>query len=110
MRFLIDNQLPAALAGFLREAGFHASHVLALGLAEAPDTEIVRYASQNDFVIVTKDEDFGILSALGRCKPVVIWVRLGNCRKDALIKAFTASLDSILEKIRAGDALIELYD
>lgn len=61
-------------------------------------------------LIVTKDEDFSVLAALGRCRTAVIWVRLGNCRKGALIKAFSTSLDSILEKISAGDALIELCD
>ena len=55
MKFLIDNQLPAALAKYLQGLGFQASHVLELGLDEAGDPELVRYASRQGFIIVTKD-------------------------------------------------------
>jgi predicted nuclease of predicted toxin-antitoxin system len=43
MKFLIDNQLPFALAKSLQEAGYDTRHVLDLALDEAPDSEIVRY-------------------------------------------------------------------
>lgn len=109
MKFLIDNQLPFALAKSLQEAGHETRHVLDLALDEAPDREIVRYASENGFVIVTKDEDFSVLAALGRCRAPVIWVRLGNCRTDTLIRAFSAALEALSEKISAGEVLIELH-
>ena len=37
MRFLVDNQLPAALVGLVREQGHEAEHVLELGLAQGKD-------------------------------------------------------------------------
>ena len=40
MKFLVDNQLPLALAKFLISKGHHATHVLELGLASARDSEI----------------------------------------------------------------------
>jgi predicted nuclease of predicted toxin-antitoxin system len=57
MRFLIHNQLLAAMAGAFQAAGFEAMHVLDSGLDGAPDSEIIRYAARHRFVIVTKDED-----------------------------------------------------
>ena len=110
MKFLIDNQLPAALAAFLKELGFEAKHVLELGLDEAFDSEVAAYASSEQLIIVTKDEDFSIMSALGRCKAPIVWVRLGNCRKSTLINAISSSINSIVERINAGETLIELYE
>ena len=40
MRFLVDNQLPAALVRFLTSRGAECQHVLDIGLAEATDIEI----------------------------------------------------------------------
>jgi predicted nuclease of predicted toxin-antitoxin system len=108
MKFLVDHQLPVALSKFLEDRGFEARHVMNLNLDQASDQSIVQYARQNEFVIITKDEDFSILAALGLCAPPIIWVRLGNCRKSTLLIAFSSALDSLLHKLAAGDKLIEL--
>ena len=44
MKFLVDNQLPAALARFIESRGCLAKHVLDVGLAEASDKRIFLYA------------------------------------------------------------------
>lgn len=108
MKFLVDHQLPVALSKFLEERGFEARHVLDLNLDQASDRVIVEHAQRNQFVVITKDEDFSVLAALGLCAPPVIWVRLGNCRKSELLFAFSSALDSILQRLAAGDKLIEL--
>ncbi len=109
MKFLIDNQLPVALSKYLIRTGFDSVHVLELGMAEASDFEICEYAWREDRVIVTKDEDFGVLVTMGRCAAPVIWVRLGNCRSETLLEIFSQSMDAIMERLRSGDRLIELY-
>ena len=48
MRFLVDNQLPVALAVYLREKGLDCEHVLELGLAEASDAELFAFVSWNN--------------------------------------------------------------
>jgi predicted nuclease of predicted toxin-antitoxin system len=58
MRFLIDAQLPPALARWLSSAGHDAEHVADIGLAGARDGEIWTYALSAGAVIVSKDEDF----------------------------------------------------
>jgi uncharacterized protein with PIN domain len=68
MKFLVDNQLPASLALLLRRLGFEAEHVIDLGMDEASDLEIVAVASKRQAIIISKDGDFGTLSALGLCK------------------------------------------
>lgn len=64
MRFLVDAQLPPALARHLVFLGHEASHVADAGLLVARDQEIWRYAEGCDAVLVTKDEDFVTLRAL----------------------------------------------
>ena len=65
MRFLIDAQLPPALARLLDEHGHQADHVNQIGPGDAPDRVLWRYALDHDAVIVTKDEDFADMVALG---------------------------------------------
>ena len=108
MKFLVDHQLPVALSKFLEERGLDSHHALDLNLDQASDRAIVEHALRNKMVIITKDEDFSLLAALGLCPTPIIWVRLGNCRKSALLLAFSAALDSILQRLAAGDQLIEL--
>ena len=63
MKFLIDAQLPPALAGWLREAGHEAEHVEDVDLRKADDRPIWNYALKAGAIIVTKDEDFAERSA-----------------------------------------------
>ena len=58
MKFLVDSQLPAALARFLTSRGSNRQHVLDVGLAEATDVEIWDHANRSEAVIISKDEDF----------------------------------------------------
>jgi hypothetical protein len=58
VRFIVDDQLTPALAHWLVEAGHDAKHVEEVGLREAEDQPIWRYALDNQAVILTKDGDF----------------------------------------------------
>jgi predicted nuclease of predicted toxin-antitoxin system len=106
--FPVDNQLPKALARFLTTHGPHASHVLDLGLDEADDRIIWEYAGKNGCVIITKDEDFITLSLQTGTKNQVVWVRLGNCRTPALLKAFEIALPKLMQALQQGTRVVEL--
>ena len=69
MKFIVDAQLPPALARLLRESGCDASAVREIGLREANDAEIWRYAVQQQAAIITKDEDFAERSLYSRDQP-----------------------------------------
>ena len=58
MRFLVDDQLPAALARWLAANGHEAAHVMDIGLTGATDRVIWEEVRRTAAVIVTKDEDF----------------------------------------------------
>lgn len=108
MRFLIDAQLPPALARWLQERGHHAEHVLDIDLAQAKDDPIWRYAEKHQAVIVTKDEDFAEWVLRGRTGPSVVWLRVGNSSKRALFLWLEILLPAIAKKIEEGERLIEV--
>jgi Domain of unknown function (DUF5615) len=99
VRFLIDAQLPPALARELGARGHEAEHVADLGLANAPDRAIWDRVIASGAVLVTKDEDFrghaarqggaggtacdarhkrATVRSFGRCAPA--WTDLQNDR------------------------------
>ena len=54
MTFLVDNQLPTALARFLASRGINCQHVLDIDLGGASDAAIWEYANRNDCVVISK--------------------------------------------------------
>ena len=80
MKLLFDQNLSPRLVNLLDDLFPNSAHVFPLGLDEAEDTDVWKYAKINDFVLVTKDADFGDLSVLRGFPPKVIWIRRGNCK------------------------------
>lgn len=108
--FLVDNQLPIALARWLSSAGYNASHVVYIGFESCSDKAIWAYAQKHNLTIISKDDDFRILSdQQGSVPPQVIWVRLGNCRKEKLLQVFSSLLPELVSMIEQQERLIELY-
>lgn len=108
MRFLVDNQLPLQLARHLSGRGHDAIHVIDVGLDEATDQRVWDWATQEGRVVISKDEDFVFLAHRPQDVGLLRWVRLGNCRKDALIEAFDSVLDSVVAAFATGQRVVEL--
>jgi predicted nuclease of predicted toxin-antitoxin system len=88
MKLLIDQNLSPKLVARLADLFPGSAHVQSLSLDKATDDDIWDYAKSNDFVIVTKDEDYDYLSVLRGTPPKVIWIQLGNCTTAAMESAF----------------------
>ena len=109
MTLLVDNLLPLALARYLAANGWECTHVQDVALEAADDQTIWQYAKERGLTIITKDDDFQALAnRQGSIPPQVVWVRLGNCRKAALLEAFSRILPALREMLTAGDAVIEI--
>ena len=108
MKFLIDNQLPKALAEHLHARGHDCQHVLEAGLADASDISICRHCEAQDRILISKDEDFLYLANQPKSKIKLVWVRLGNCRTAALLAAFDRFWPSIESCFAAGDRIVEI--
>ena len=108
MKFLIDAQLPPALARWLRELGHEALPVREVGLREANDSAICEYALQNSAIILTKDEDFADLARGAKESPVVVWLRVGNSSNKELLEWMTPRISGIVQLIEQGGRTIEV--
>jgi predicted nuclease of predicted toxin-antitoxin system len=108
MRFIVDAQVPPALARWLMARGYEATHVASLGLQSASDSAIWERAIAIDAVIVTKDEDFAQRKIFAIDGPRVIWVRLPNTRNADLLAYFQEVLPDLLVSLINGETLIEL--
>ena len=83
MRFLIDMNLPPALAGRLRAEGHDAIHVLDAGYRDLADREIFQRAAEDRRVVVTFDLDFGeIAGVTTRSGSGVVLLRLKLARQS----------------------------
>jgi len=112
MRFLIDAQLPTALARWIdAQDGHNALHVRDIGLSRATDEQIWEVALRDHNVIISKDEDFVMLRSVRSVRsvgPQIVWVRIPNCRKNALLLGFSCLWPQLLENLRQGERIIEL--
>lgn len=108
MRFLVDAQLPPALARWLAAQGHEAAHVGDLGMQAASDAAIWDHALASSSAIVTKDEDFAQRKVLADHGPAVVWIRLPNTRRRDLLTWFETVLPEILAAMARGETLIEV--
>jgi predicted nuclease of predicted toxin-antitoxin system len=84
MKLLFDQNLSPKLVAKLGDLFPGSDHVYALGLDAANDREIRAFAGENEFIVVTKDADYGELNSLYGAPPKVIWIRRGNCSTVAV--------------------------
>jgi predicted nuclease of predicted toxin-antitoxin system len=110
LRFLIDEQLPPALARYLSSVGHDAQHVSDIGLEKAPDSIVWREAIRLGAVLVSKDEDFVSLVRASQGKGRLIWMRTGNTSRAAVIQIVGAALPQILNALATGESLVEVND
>ena len=106
MKFVVDQQLPATLASWFAARGFEAVHVRDLGMRDAADRTIWRYAVENTAIVVTKDEDF----AARRSQiegPQILWLRLGNATNRALQAHLEAVWPDVMRWLEAGEPIVE---
>jgi len=64
IRFLVDAQLPPALARWIGSRGYTSEHVHDIASESASDRQIWKYTRSVNAAIISKDEDFFVLSSI----------------------------------------------
>jgi predicted nuclease of predicted toxin-antitoxin system len=106
VRFLVDQQLPPALADWLRRAGHQADHTDRLGLGGSSDAVVWAYANQTGAIVVTKDGDFA--SMRRRLDgPQILWLRLGNASTVEVIAHLESRWLRTVGYLAAGEPVVE---
>jgi predicted nuclease of predicted toxin-antitoxin system len=104
VKLLVDENLSRRLVTLLAAWYPGSAHVEDLGLAGAPDRALWTRAAADDFVLVTKDEDFHRLSVLLGPPPKVVWVRLGNCATADVARLLIARREQVQQFVEHPDA------
>ena len=77
---MLDAHLPPVLARVMAREGYEVVHLFDLDLNAAGDPDIWKYAEENGYVVISKDEDFIRWQSDVRNSPRFVWVRTGNCK------------------------------
>jgi predicted nuclease of predicted toxin-antitoxin system len=84
VKLLFDQHVSHKLITKIADLYPQSNHVRNLGLQDADDDETWAFAKREHFVVVTKDEDFHLLSVVRGHPPKVLWIRSGNCATDLI--------------------------
>ena len=107
MRFLVDAQLPPALARWLGEHGHSATAVRDVGLRDSDDGSIRNFAIAGGWVFITKDEDVVERSLDSAEGPSILWLRIGNCTNKVLFAWLEPLLLHAVQRLEQGEKLVE---
>ena len=91
IKYIIDANLPYY---FSLWRGDEYQHVIDID-PNMKDSEIWKYAQENNLTIVTKDADFSDRVLLNNPPPRVIHIKLGNMK----MKAFHNAIDTIWDEV-----------
>ena len=108
MNFLVDAQLPPALARWIVSQGHQVTHVFDWGFHTADDPVIWERARTEQAVISSKDEDFVDRWILSAAPVQLVWVRKGNCSNRALLAWLEPLWPDALKRLEQGEKFIEL--
>lgn len=103
MKLLVDMNLSPRWALFLAASKVEAVHWSNVGAVTAPDTEIMAYAREHGYIVLTRDLDFSaILAATGGTKPSVMQIRSENLNPDVVGEKIVSALWQMQVQLEAG--------
>ena len=106
MKLLVDMNLSPSWVGRLAGHGFEAVHWFTIGAATAPDVEILAWANEHEFVLITNDLDFSaILAASAGASPSVVQIRTQDLLSDQVVSTVARALEAHREDIQRGALL-----
>ena len=110
MKLLFDENLSPRLVREIASVWPDSDHVDPLGMRGASDEAIWAFARDNEFTIVSKDDDFRSLALVRGAPPKVIWLQVGNASTSqvaalllgtaANLKAFSLDPVEVLFSLR----------
>lgn len=102
----MDMNLSPSWIDRLGRRGFEAIHWSSIGAATAPDREILTWANEHQFVVITNDLDFSAILAAGAGdEPSVVQVRTQDLLSDVTVSIVAKALEAHREDIDRGALL-----
>lgn len=106
MKLLVDMNLSPRWVNLLADAGMVAAHWSTLGANNAPDAEIMAYAREHHWVVLTHDLDFSaILAATHGDKPSVVQIRAEDVSPGVIGAQVVIALRQMASELEQGALL-----
>ena len=103
MRIVVDMSLSPRWIAELSDAGLQAIHWSQVGAMNAPDSAILQWARDNDYVVLTHDLDFSaILAATQSDAPSVVQVRGQNVLPSVMAPTVIAAMRQFGAELERG--------
>lgn len=103
MKILVDMNLSPGWADYLTGNGIEAAHWSSCGHPDSPDSAIIAYAQERNFVVLTNDLDFGSILALTHYeKPSVIQIRSGVLSPARIGGRIIGAIKTLAPEIEQG--------
>ncbi len=107
MKFLIDMNLSPRWCCILQAEGWDSIHWSQVGMACAPDDEVMQYARGGQRIVLTHDLDFGaMLAATKAIGPSVVQVRTQDVRPETLAPLLIPTLRQFEHALDSGALLV----
>jgi predicted nuclease of predicted toxin-antitoxin system len=109
-RFIVDEDLPVALAEMLKRKGHWAEHVCQTGLRGADDLTVFKYAQIQKATLVTADKGFSDIRRfpIGSHYGIIV-LRLKRRKRDEIMQRFCQALSQV-ERLSLRGRLIVVTD
>ncbi len=106
MKLLVDMNLSPRWVNLLADAGMVAAHWSTLGANNTPDAEIMAYAREHHWVVLTHDLDFSaILAATHGDKPSVVQIRTEDVSPGVIGAQVVIALRQMTSELEQGALL-----
>ena len=106
MKLLVDMNLSPSWVNRLVRHGFETVHWSSIGAATAPDVEIMTWANEHEFVLVTNDLDFSAILAAGAANgPSVVQIRTQDLLSENAISIVVTALEAHRKDVERGALL-----
>ena len=97
MKLLFDQNISFRVVGHVVECFPNSGQIRELGLENATDIEIWKFAKENGYTIVTFDSDFADIANVKGCPPKIIWLRTSNLKTLQIAELVLANQELIRE-------------
>lgn len=99
MKILADMPISPLSVEFLRKMDIECHHVTEFKLETATDEEIISFAKEKGFTILTEDLDFGTILAYTKdIEPSILILRVGNLNTNQINQILANALPKIKDK------------
>jgi predicted nuclease of predicted toxin-antitoxin system len=106
MKILLDMNIPLKYAELLISKGVDCIRWSDIGSPNATDIEIMEYARNNDFIVLTFDLDFSaILSMTHELKPSIAQIRASVAHAEKAVDLISTALFRNAKKKKKGAIL-----